>query len=46
VETAPNEEEAANLPQNVDLEIPKQKPQKHSSEIRNLMANNRHLLQK
>ena len=46
METAPNEEEAANLPQNVDLEIPKQKPQKHSSEIRNLMANNRHLLQK
>ena len=46
VDTAPDEEEAANLPQNVDLEMPKQKPQKHSSEIRNLMASNRHLIAK
>lgn len=42
----PSAEEAAQLPQNINLEIPKEKPQTRSDEVRELFRQNMHLLAK
>ena len=42
----PSAEEAAQLPQNINLEIPKEKPQTRSEEVRELFRQNMHLLAK